>query len=69
MANAGPDTNGSQFFIVAGDRGRALPKNYSIFGKVTGGNDVVQAIASVPTGAADRPKVPVTLDRITIRED
>ena len=69
MANAGPDTNGSQFFIVSGPKGAALPKNYSIFGQVTEGIEVVEAIASVPTGAMDRPVTPVTIERVTIRED
>jgi cyclophilin family peptidyl-prolyl cis-trans isomerase len=69
MANAGPNTNGSQFFIVSGRKGEALPKNYSIFGRVTEGIDVVQAIAAVPTGAMDRPATPVTIDRVAIREE
>jgi cyclophilin family peptidyl-prolyl cis-trans isomerase len=69
MANAGPHTNGSQFFIVAGSKGAALPKNYSIFGRVTEGMDVVEAIATVPTGAMDRPVTAVTMDRVTIGEE
>jgi cyclophilin family peptidyl-prolyl cis-trans isomerase len=69
MANAGPNTNGSQFFIVAGRRGEALPKNYSIFGRVREGMDVVEAVATTPTGAMDRPVTPVTIDKVTIRED
>jgi peptidyl-prolyl cis-trans isomerase B (cyclophilin B) len=69
MANAGPNTNGSQFFIVSGRKGEALPKNYSIFGRVTEGIDVVQAIAAVPTGAMDRPATPFKMDRVTIREE
>jgi cyclophilin family peptidyl-prolyl cis-trans isomerase len=69
MANAGPNTNGSQFFIVSGPQGERLPKNYSIFGKVTDGMDVVQAIASVPTGPMDRPRTPVTMERVSIREE
>jgi len=68
MANAGPNTNGSQFFIVCGARGQQLPKKYSIFGRVTEGMDVVQAIASVQTGQHDRPLEPVTMDRVTISE-
>jgi cyclophilin family peptidyl-prolyl cis-trans isomerase len=68
MANAGPNTNGSQFFIVCGARGQQLPKKYSIFGRVTRGMDVVQAIASVQTGQHDRPLEPVTMDRVTISE-
>ena len=68
MANAGPNTNGSQFFIVCGPRGEQLPKKYSIFGRVREGLDVVRAIASVPTGKWDRPETPVTIDRISIEE-
>jgi cyclophilin family peptidyl-prolyl cis-trans isomerase len=51
MANAGPNTNGSQFFIVQADLSGKLPKNYTIFGQVTGGMDVVDAIANVPVTA------------------
>src|SRR6266508_886907 len=51
MANAGPNTNGSQFFVIVGPSGRQLPKNYTIFGKVTSGMDVVDAIAQTPTKA------------------
>ncbi len=64
MANAGPNTNGSQFFIMHNDYG--LPNAYSIFGKVTDGLDVVDAIAAAPTGAQDRPHDPVTIDSIDI---
>ncbi len=58
MANRGPDTNGSQFFIMHKDY--PLPPNYTIFGKVTAGLDVVDAIALVKTGSQDRPLEPVT---------
>ncbi len=58
MANSGPNTNGSQFFIMDSDYG--LPPNYTIFGKVLSGQDVVSAIARVPRGANDRPKEEVT---------
>ena len=68
MANAGPHTNGSQFFIVCGSQGEQLPKKYSIFGRVREGGDVVQAIASVETGRHDRPVTPVTIDSVTISE-
>ena len=68
MANAGPNTNGSQFFIVCGARGEQLPKKYSIFGRVADGLDVVQQIATVETGKWDRPNSPVTITRVTIEE-
>jgi peptidyl-prolyl cis-trans isomerase B (cyclophilin B) len=66
MANAGPNTNGSQFFIVHADAG--LPNAYTIFGEVTDGMDVVDAIAAKPTGAQDRPHDPVSIESVTISE-
>ena len=66
MANAGPNTNGSQFFIVHQDAG--LPNAYTIFGEVTDGMDIVDAIAEKPTGAKDRPHDPVTINSVTITE-
>jgi len=73
MANAGPNTNGSQFFIVLADLRGKLPKNYTIFGRVTGGMDVVDAIASTPTrtgpsGENSTPTEPVTIEKATISE-
>jgi cyclophilin family peptidyl-prolyl cis-trans isomerase len=68
MANAGPNTNGSQFFIVSGPRGEQLPKAYSIFGRVQEGMEVVRAISSVPTGRGDRPLQPVTITGVAITE-
>jgi cyclophilin family peptidyl-prolyl cis-trans isomerase len=73
MANAGPNTNGSQFFIVLDDLKGRLPKNYTIFGRVTGGQDVVDAIADTPTvagrsGEKSSPTEPVTLEKVTIAE-
>ena len=64
MANAGPNTNGSQFFVCLGDLG--LPKAYTIFGRVTEGIEVVDAIAALPTGAQDRPHDPPTINRVDI---
>ena len=58
MANRGPDTNGSQFFIMETDR--PLPPNYTIFGHVTAGQDIVTKIASVETDANDMPLEKVT---------
>ena len=68
MANAGPNTNGSQFFICLGDLSASLPKNYTIFGQVTKGMDVVDAIAAGKTGAQDRPVEPVTIQKVTVAE-
>ncbi|CAN5720517.1 peptidylprolyl isomerase [soil metagenome] len=67
MANAGPNTNGSQFFIMHADYG--LPPNYTIFGKLTAGEEVVDSIAAAPKGANDRPKEPVRIERIDIVEE
>ena len=64
MANAGPNTNGSQFFIMHADYG--LPNQYSIFGEVTEGLDIVDAIAEAPTGAQDRPQNPVSITGIDV---
>ena len=66
MANAGPNTNGSQFFIVQKDY--PLPPNYTIFGKLTAGEEVVDAIATARTGSQDRPVEPVSITGITITE-
>ena len=64
MANAGPNTNGSQFFVMHKDYG--LPPNYVIFGKLTSGENVVDSIATAKTGANDRPVSPVSITGITI---
>ena len=66
MANAGPNTNGSQFFIMHADYG--LPNQYTIFGEVTDGIEVVDAIATAPTGPQDRPHDPVTIKSVTVTE-
>jgi cyclophilin family peptidyl-prolyl cis-trans isomerase len=66
MANAGPNTNGSQFFVMHADYG--LPPNYTIFGRLTAGEDVLDKIASAQTGAQDRPVAPVTINKVTISE-
>ena len=64
MANAGPNTNGSQFFIMHVDY--SLPPQYTIFGRVTEGQNVVDAIASTPADSNDRPKSPITMEKVTI---
>jgi len=73
MANAGPNTNGSQFFICHADLRGRLPKNYTIFGQVTEGLDVVDQLASVPVGPSrdgevSSPSEPIGIDRVTIEE-
>ncbi|MGH9278366.1 MAG: peptidylprolyl isomerase [Acidimicrobiales bacterium] len=67
MANSGPGTNGSQFFIVTGDRGAALPPNYALFGTVTSGMEVVQAIEATGTSGG-RPTDSTTITAIKITE-
>ena len=66
MANAGPNTNGSQFFVMHADYG--LPPNYTLFGKLTGGEDTLDKIATAQTGAQDRPVAPVTINSVEIAE-
>jgi cyclophilin family peptidyl-prolyl cis-trans isomerase len=74
MANRGPNTNGSQFFIVHGDEvNLRLPKNYTIFGKVTQGVEVVDQIASVPVGSSPTgemsiPQTEVRITKVAIEE-
>ncbi|MBW3556084.1 MAG: peptidylprolyl isomerase [Actinobacteria bacterium] len=68
MANAGPNTNGSQFFIISGPNGVSLPPQYSLFGKVVKGMDVVDQIEKVRTGAGDKPATDVTINSVTIEE-
>lgn len=68
MANAGPDTNGSQFFLISGPSGAGLPPSYSLFGKVVKGLEIVEAMQSVATGAGDRPSDDVVINSVTITE-
>jgi len=68
MANAGPDTNGSQFFIVSGPSGVRLPPQYSLFGKVVKGLDVLSQMESVDTDRSDRPHTDVVIESVTIAE-
>jgi cyclophilin family peptidyl-prolyl cis-trans isomerase len=73
MANSGPDTNGSQFFIVAGSDGTSLPKNYTIFGKVKNGMSIVQRIDGLQTTGPsdaehpDQPLQTVLIESVTIK--
>ena len=65
MANSGPDTNGSQFFINTADN-NFLDGKHTTFGRVTAGMDVVHAIESTPTGAGDRPLEPMVINSVSI---
>ena len=72
MANSGANTNGSQWFVVTGQQGVQLPKNYTIFGKVTKGLDVVLKIGNVETVGgsgqdAQMPKEPITIQKVTVK--
>ena len=69
MANSGPNTNGSQFFICTDDLGGKLPKNYTLFGQVTKGLDIVDQIVSAPRDSRDLPDKPVAMTSVTIHED
>lgn len=66
MANAGPNTNGSQFFIVSGPSGCGLPPAYSLFGQVVKGLEIVEAMQKVKTGSGDRPTTDVVINSVTI---
>jgi peptidylprolyl isomerase len=67
MANAGPNTNGSQFFVISGPDGMRLPPQYSLFGKVVAGLDVVAAIDAIGTKSGT-PKETVTIESVTVTE-
>jgi cyclophilin family peptidyl-prolyl cis-trans isomerase len=68
MANSGPDTNGSQFFIVTGQQGVQLPPSYSLFGQVTRGMDVVKKLEAVGTPGQGTPTEEVKMTKVTITE-
>jgi cyclophilin family peptidyl-prolyl cis-trans isomerase len=68
MANAGPNTNGSQFFVISGPDGVRLPPQYALFGAVVSGGDVVAAIDALGTRSG-KPKEKVTIESVTITEE
>ena len=68
MANAGPDTNGSQFFIVTTPAASWLDGKHTVFGEVTSGMDSVDAIEGVPTGPGDQPEEPVVIERVELSD-
>ncbi len=66
MANAGPNTNGSQFFVVTTQAASWLDGKHTVFGKVTSGMDVADAISELPRDSSDRPREDVTIDRVEL---
>lgn len=68
MANSGPNTNGSQFFIISGPSGVGLPPQYSLFGKVVKGIEHIDTMEKVKTASGDKPKEPMIIEAVTITE-
>ncbi len=68
MANRGPDTNGSQFFIVTTEEAAWLDGKHTVFGEVTSGMDAVDSIEGTETGAQDRPVQSATIERVEVHE-
>jgi peptidyl-prolyl cis-trans isomerase B (cyclophilin B) len=68
MANAGPNTNGSQFFVVTAGATPWLDGKHTVFGRVTSGMEVVDAISQVQTDANDKPREPVVIERVELAE-
>lgn len=67
MANSGPNTNGSQFFVISGPQGQQLPPSYSLFAHLAKGDDVITAIDALGVGDGP-PREPVTITKVTITE-
>jgi cyclophilin family peptidyl-prolyl cis-trans isomerase len=68
MANRGPDTNGSQFFVVTAEEAPWLDGKHTVFGRVEAGMEAVEAIEAVETGAGDRPIEPVVIERVEVHD-
>ncbi len=68
MANAGPNTNGSQFFLISGQSGVQLPPQYSLFGQIVKGLDVLEQMQGVETDPSDRPRQDVVINSVSITE-
>jgi peptidyl-prolyl cis-trans isomerase B (cyclophilin B) len=68
MANAGPNTNGSQFFILTADEAPWLDGKHTVFGRVESGMEAVDAIEALPTGERDRPLEPPVIERVEVEE-